>query len=197
LPFAGERRHARLQDARLAVRLKVALVADCSDLARRLCAASADLLVIDAVPRDVAEAERRMHGLRLACEASGALLILAGPPVAGVTVDGYHLGSDDDVDAVRRHVGPDALLGRTVLTEAELRHDADQDVDYLAVAPALVAAAARSASHPWFVEVVQPERVTDHLEEGARRILVEADALGADDPSGATWQLRRALGRYP
>lgn len=192
----GERRQARLADARLAVRIMLALVPDPFTLARILCASSVDLLVVDAVPRDQSLARQHLDELRMACDDSGALLILAGPPIHDAPADGYHLRSEDDVDAIRRQTGPDAIIGRTVLREAELTHEAEEDVDYLVLAPGLVPAAVAGAAHTWFVEVLRPDDVDEHLASGARRVLVDADALGRDSPSAATWALRRALGRY-
>lgn len=192
----GERRQARLQDARLAVRVFVAVVPDAVALARALCDASADLLVVDALPRDLDQVRRVLDELHEACRASGALLIVQGPPLGETSADGYHLTSEDDIDAARRQVGPDILLGRTITDVTRFHGEAELDLDYLVVTPALVAEAARRASHPWFVDAVLQRDLERHLEAGARRILVDAEVLGLTDVTDATWNLRRALGRY-
>ena len=193
----GERRQARLHDARLAVRLFLSVVPDGVSLARALCSASADLLLVDALPRDLDRVRAILDQLHEACQDSGGLLIVHGPPLGETSADGYHLASEDDIDTARRQVGPDVLLGRTIADATLLHGEAELDLDYLAVAPALVPDAVRRASHPWFVEVVLPADVDHYLDAGARRILVDAAALGlGDDVTERTWGLRRALGRY-
>ena len=55
--------------------------------------------------------------------------------------DGVHVGQDDlPVDAVRRIVGPDMIIGTSTHNPAQLRLAAQTDADYLAIGPVFATA---------------------------------------------------------
>jgi thiamine-phosphate pyrophosphorylase len=208
---AGERRHARLRDARLAAVVDATRPpADLERLLRTLSEASVDVCCL----RDDEAGEDALRGaaevFRRVCDAAGTLFVLDRLPGLALEVgaDGVQIAPIDiDPDHARRIVGPDVLIGRAVRSSGEIDQAADEDVDYLVVGrdrgwtelEALVAHAAGHASHPWFVVASEPGQAEVLVNSGARRILVEG--LGqpgaGDDPASIMWALRRTVAAHP
>ena len=153
---------------------------------------------------------RAAEPFRRACDAHGALFVLNDRPdlVAACGADGVHVGqSDASVTEARAVVGPDAIVGLSVETEAQL--DAIDDADYLGVGAVfatptktdsvaggleLVRAAAACASVPWFaIGGIDLSNVRDVVAAGAPGVAVVRAIRDADDPEAAARDLRAAL----
>lgn len=194
----GERRQARLVDARLAVTLATGDSPEHLERrVRRLCEASVDLCVLvdDRAAEDVLR--RASDGVRRACDVTGTLFFLGRLPglALQVAADGVHLG-DPDVhpDHARRVVGPDVLIGRAAESAAHVDATGDEDVDVLTVPPEVLAYAVDRASHPFFVSCEDPDRASEAISAGADRIIVHG-GLAGDDADERCWELRRELAR--
>jgi thiamine-phosphate pyrophosphorylase len=147
---------------------------------------------------------------RRRCDDAGALLILNDRPdlVAAAGADGCHVGQDDmDVAAARALAGPQALVGRSTHTPAEIA--AAGDADYIGVGPVhatptkpgrpavgleLVRNAAEHAPVPFFaIGGIDAANAGAVVAAGARRIAVVRAIAGAADPRAAAAELRAAL----
>lgn len=216
LSAAGERRQARLRDARLYVVTDARRAqGDLEEFLTCITAASVDVVQL----RDKTATEDQLRAaadvFRRVCDRTGALFVLNDFPGLAVQVgaDGVHVGQEDvHPDHARRVVGPDLLIGRSTHSEAQIDAAAEEDVDYFAVGPihatptkegrpaiglGPVRYAARHAAHPWFaIGGVDPETVGDALGAGARRIVVVRAVTEAEDAEQACWTLRRALAPF-
>lgn len=210
---AGERRQARLADARLFVVTDGRRDrGDLETLVAAVCGASADVVML----RDETATEDELRAAsdvaRRVCDRAGALFVVDALPglACQVGADGVHLGQHDvHPDHARRVCGPDLLIGRSCHEPAHLVAAGDEDVDYLDVGPVfpdgaaapgldLVRAAVRDAPAPWFASGgVDGDRMADVLGAGARRVVVGRAVTRAPDPAAVCWDLRRALGRFP
>lgn len=208
LSVAGERRQARLRDARLGVVTDGRRGrGDLERLLRTVCDASVDVVHL----RDATATEDELRAsadvVHRVCDATGALFVLDALPGLALQVgaDGVHVGrADVHADHARRTVGPDLLVGRSVHAAAEVDAAADEDVDYVSVGPVattgddLVRYAARHAAVPWFayggLDVATCGPV---LALGARRVALDVAITEAADPAGAAWTIRRLLARHP
>lgn len=212
----GERRQARLEDARLYVVTDArGEQADLEEFLVAVTGASADLVQLRDKSADDGELRRAAAVFRRVCDRTGALFVLNDRPDLALEVgaDGVHVGQGDEhPDRVRALVGPDLLIGRSTHSSAQLDATAHEDVDYVAVGPVHetptkegrpavglqpVRYAAAHATHPWFaIGGLGPDTLDEVLEAGARRVVVVRAVTTAADPAEATWTLRRALGRY-
>ena len=137
--------------------------------------------------------------LRSICDSSGALLIVNDRADLALAcgADGVHVGQEDDpVEAVRRLVGPEMLIGLSTHSPAQI--DSAGDADYLGVGPVfetatkpglepvgveLVRYASEHATKPWFaIGGIDAERAA---QIGAERIAVVRAIRDADDPRAA------------
>lgn len=149
---------------------------------------------------------------RHACDAHGALFVLNDRPDLAVAAgaDGVHVGQDDvAVAEARAVVGPDAIVGLSTHTPAQIDAAADVEVDYIGVGPVhatptkpgrpavgleLVAYAAGHASRPFFaIGGIDLTNVAQVARAGADRIAVVRALVGADDVGAAAAALRAAL----
>jgi thiamine-phosphate pyrophosphorylase len=147
---------------------------------------------------------------RRRCDEAGALLILNDRPdlVAAAGADGCHVGQDDmDVAAARALAGPDALVGRSTHSPADIA--AAGGADYIGVGPIhatptkpgrpavgleLVRHAAEHAPVPFFaIGGIDAANVGAVVAAGARRIAVVRAIADAADPCAAAAALRAAL----
>jgi thiamine-phosphate pyrophosphorylase len=212
---AGERRQARLQDARLYVVTDARRGrGDLEAFLREVTGASADIVQLRDKDADDAALREAAGVFRRVCDDTGALFVLNDRPdlAPEVGADGVHVGQDDaSPDDTRALVGPDLLIGLSTHSAAQVDAAADQDVDYIAVGPVHatptkpgrpaaglepVRHAAGHATHPWFaIGGISLDNVDEVLDAGARRIVVVRAITQAVDPAAATWTLRRALGR--
>lgn len=205
----GERRQARLADARLAAvvdtrRPREALAAHLTALGE----ASVDVLRL----RDDTATEDELRAaadvFRRVCDEVGALFLVDRLPGLAVQVgaDGVHLGAVDmHPDRARSVVGPDLLIGRAARSAAAVDASGDEDVDLLVVGEdraagdrdELVSHASRRASHPWFASLGAIGEAERLVGLGARRLVAVAGSLPDDDPGAAVWELRRTVAAEP
>jgi thiamine-phosphate pyrophosphorylase len=119
---------------------------------------------------------------------------------ACVGADGVHVGQDDlPTAAVRRIVGPDAIVGRSTHTRAQIDAALGEPISYLAVGPVfstttkdtgyesvgldLVAYAARRAARVPVVAIggITLERAASVRDAGASAIAVISDLFAGGD----------------
>ena len=148
---------------------------------------------------------------RAACEEHGALFVLNDRPdlVELCGADGVHVGrSDMAVEQARALVGPDRLIGVSASTLDELG-DVD-GADYVGVTafatptkedavaggPALLRAAAKTLTVPWFaIGGIKLANVAEVAAAGAPGVAVVRAVRDAEDPEAAARLLRAALDR--
>ena len=216
LSAAGERRQARLRDARLYVVTDARR--DRGDLEAFLEAClSASVDVVQLRDKTATEDQLRAAAdvFRRACDRSGALFILNDLPGLAVQVgaDGAHVGQEDvHPDHARKVMGPDLLVGRSTHSPSQVDADADEDIDYFAIGPVHetptkqgrpgigldpVRHAAEHAVVPWFViGGMNVDTLPAALEAGARRVVVVRAVTTAENVAEACWSLRRLLARH-
>jgi thiamine-phosphate pyrophosphorylase len=148
------------------------------------------------------------------CSAAGALFVLNDRPdlVGAARADGAHVGQDDmPVARARELAGPDALVGRSTHSPAQLDSAHADGADYLGVGPVhstptkpgrdpvgleLVRYAARTATRPWFaIGGIDATTVGSVVDAGAERIAVVRAVAEAENPGAAAASLRAALAR--
>jgi len=126
--------------------------------------------------KDVApDALRRLAGdLAPIAHAHGARLVVHGIAVAGT--DGVHLPAGRDVAAMRRTIGPDALLGASTHDADAVSAAAAAGADYVTLSPVFV-----TASKPGY----GPALGVAPLGSIARRAPIPVIALGGIDAGNA------------
>ncbi len=157
---------------------------------------------------------------REAADRHGALFLINDRPdlVAACAADGVHVGQDDaGVAEARRVAGPDAVVGLSTHSPAQLRaaHRAtgDDRPDYISVGPVwrtptkpgrpaagldYVRHAAAEAALPWFaIGGIDAANVAEVLAAGASRIVVVRAVRDADEPAAAAAGLRAAIDADP
>jgi thiamine-phosphate pyrophosphorylase len=149
---------------------------------------------------------------RDACDHHGALFVLNDRPELALQsgADGVHVGHDDlPVEAVRRLVGPDMLIGLSTHSAAQFDEGLDSTADYLSAGPIwetptkagrpatgleLIRHAAAVATKPFFaIGGVDESNISDVVAAGARRAVVVRAIRDAADPRSAAAALRAAL----
>ena len=182
--------------------LDAALTGGCDVLQLRDHEASDDELV--------AAAER----FRDACDVHGALFVVNDRPELALQAgaDGVHVGQDDlPVDAVRRLVGPDMLIGLSTHAPEQFGAGLDSDADYLSAGPIwetptkagrpaaglnYVRYAASVATKPWFaIGGIDEHNIGEVVAAGARRAVVVRAIRDADDPAAVASALKSVLDR--
>lgn len=208
LSAAGERRQARLVDARIQVVVGTRNQrGDLETFLTALCGASVDVCRL----RDDTATEDELRAaadvFRRVCDRAGALFVMDRLPglALQVSADGVQVGPGDvPSDHARRVVGPDLLVGLLVTTPAQIEQSADEDVDALVVGPPPTALtpsletvrhAARRAPRPWFVAGFRPDGLAPLLAAGARRVVID-HGLESADPARICWAVRRTLAAY-
>jgi len=152
---------------------------------------------------------------RAAADRHGALFILNDDArlAAEVGADGVHVGQDDlHPSDARALVGPEAIVGRSTHSVAEVDRALDEDCDYFAVGPVhatptkqgrpgigldpLRHAAALASERPWFVTgAMSLATAPEVLATGARRLVVVRAITEAPDPARAVTELATLLRR--
>jgi thiamine-phosphate pyrophosphorylase len=124
--------------------------------------------------------------------------------------DGVHLGDDDlSVEAARRMLGPDLLVGASASTPAAARRKVAAGADHLGAGPAFptplkadkvaagpvgIAAVATAVPVPVFaIGGITKENLDRLLAAGIRRVCLIRGLAEAADPEAATRSLRRIL----
>jgi thiamine-phosphate pyrophosphorylase len=149
---------------------------------------------------------------RDACDAHGALFVVNDRPelVLQAGADGIHVGQDDlPVDAVRRLVGPDVLIGLSTHSPEQFDAGLASEADYLSVGPVwetptkagrpaagldYVRYAASHAAKPWFaIGGIDRSNIGEVVAAGATRAVVVRAIRDADDPAGVASALKSQL----
>ena len=164
--------------------------------------------------RELYELARRVVEL---CDAAGALCLVDDRPDVALAAGagGTHLGATDlPLDAARRVVGPDHVLGGTAREPALAGRLVAAGATYLGVGPAWststkdglpsalgpagIGAVAAAVDVPVIaIGGITVERVPDLLAAGAHGVAVVSAISDAADPGSATRALLRALAAAP
>ncbi len=158
------------------------------------------------------EVELAALTFRRLCDTYSALFVVNDDPdlARACNADGVHVGQDDMTAAdVRAAVGPDAIVGLSTHSEAQIAATAEQPVDYISVGPIwetptkagrpavgldLVRHAATSAPHPFFaIGGIDPSNAAQAIDAGAQRMCVVRAIRDAEDPTIVAEELRSAL----
>jgi thiamine-phosphate pyrophosphorylase len=149
---------------------------------------------------------------RDACDGHGALFVVNDRPELALQLgaDGVHVGQDDlPVDAVRRLVGPDLVIGLSTHSPEQFDAALATDADYLSVGPIwetptkagrpaagldYVRYAAAHATKPWFaIGGIDAENLGEVVAAGARRAVVVRAIRDAADPRATASALKSQL----
>jgi len=158
------------------------------------------------------EIVRSAWTFRRLCDTHSALFVVNDDPwlAKSVGADGVHLGQDDmPVEQAREILGPDAIVGLSTHSEAELEASAERPVDYVSVGPvwetptkpgrpgtglAYIEHAAAHSPHPFFATGgIDPANAPEVVAAGARRLVAVRAIRDAADPAAAAAGLRAAL----
>jgi len=156
------------------------------------------------------------HATRALCERLGALLIVNDRPSVAIEVgaDGVHVGQEDMPPVeVRELVGPDMLIGLSTHARQEIDAVEETLVDYIGVGPLhetptkpgrpavgleLVRYASEHSPVPFFaIGGLHAGNLQEAIDAGARRAVVLRAIADAQDPLGASRQLRGLLDASP
>lgn len=156
----------------------------------------------------LAAAER----FRAACDAHDALFIVNDRPEIALHTgaDGVHVGQDDlPVDAVRKLVGPDLLIGLSTHSREQFDAGLASDADYLSAGPVwetptkagrpatgleLIRHAASVATKPFFaIGGINESNIGAVVAAGATRAVVVRAIRDAEDPRAAATALKSQL----
>ncbi|MEA2443815.1 MAG: thiamine-phosphate pyrophosphorylase, partial [Thermoleophilales bacterium] len=160
-----DERRARLEAARLYLVIEAAPARAVVPAALR---GGVDVVQLREKGASDAELVRAGRELRATCDEYGALLVVNDRADLALEcgADGVHVGQEDEpVDAVRRLVGPDVLIGVSTHSPEQIAAAERAAADYLGVGPVyatatkpgvepvgieLVRHAASHATKPWF-----------------------------------------------
>ena len=184
-----------------------------AELARRALRGGADTIQFR---HKAAGIRHQLHQAELtarACRDAGEPLIVNDriDVMLAVEADGVHLGQTDfPIDAARRLLGPEALIGATATTTKQAVRAQKEGADYIGFGPVFPT---HSKKNPASVKGLRgleetcravdipiiaiagmtPERASQALQAGAHGVAVMTAITMADDPEEATRQFRRAL----
>lgn len=146
------------------------------------------------------------------CRGLGVPFVLNDRPDLALEVgaDGVHVGQDDAPPSLcRRLLGPDAIVGYSTHSPAELDAAMAEPADYVSTGPVvatptkpgrpgtgldLLRHAAATATRPWFVTGgAAPDTVASLVDAGARRFVAVRWLTESADPEGAARALRSAI----
>jgi thiamine-phosphate pyrophosphorylase len=158
----------------------------------------------------LAAAER----FRDACDAHDALFVVNDRPEIALRAgaDGVHVGQDDlPVEAVRRLVGPDVLIGLSTHSPEQFDAGLASAADYLSAGPIwetptkagrpaagldFIRYAAAAATKPWFaIGGIDQQNIYEVVAAGARRAVVVRAIRDAEDPRAVASALKSHLDR--
>ena len=149
---------------------------------------------------------------RDACDRHGALFVVNDRPEIALEAgaDGVHVGQDDlPVDAVRRLVGPDLVIGLSTHAPEQFDAGLASGADYLSAGPIwetptkagrpaagldYVRYAAAHATKPWFaIGGIDEHNIGEAVAAGARRAVVVRAIRDAADPRAVASALKSRL----
>ena len=125
--------------------------------------------------------------------------------------DGVHVGQEDmPCELVRRFLGPEAIVGLSVETWADVERAQDQDVDYLGISPVFQTPTKTDTKTPWGLEGLARIRAFSRhplvaigglkadnaaavVRAGAEGIAVVSAICGDRDPRRAARELDAAI----
>ncbi len=158
-----------------------------------------------------ADDEERLQiakAMRSLCHQYDALFIVNDRVdiAAASDADGVHLGQHDlPMDAARKILGPNKIVGRSTTNPDELKRALDEQADYIGVGPVhetptkpgksasgneYVRYAAQHATMPWFtIGGLNAENLGPTLAAGATRVAVVRALMQADDPAAVARSL--------
>lgn len=182
-------------------------------LAKEAIAGGAETIQFRA--KDGSTRDRYVEALRTAdvCRGAGVPLLVDDWLDLALAVDasGVHLGQLDlPVEAARRVLGPDAVIGATATSVAQARTAEDAGASYLGFGPVFptaskrnpasvkglngLAAVCAAVSIPVIaIAGITPERVRPVIEAGAHGVAVMTAVSTASDPRAAAAAFRDAL----
>lgn len=185
---------------------------DPEPLLRAALAGGADIVQLREKRLGRAEIERAAATFRRVADTYSALFILNDDPDLAYTcnADGVHVGQDDvAAEEARERLGPDAIVGLSTHSEAQIEAAAGRPVDYISVGPIwetptkegrpavgldLVTYAAEHAERPFFgIGGIDPDNAERVVRAGARRLCVVRAIRDAADPEATAASLRRAF----
>jgi thiamine-phosphate pyrophosphorylase len=157
----------------------------------------------------LAAAER----FRAACDDHDALFVVNDRPELALQAgaDGIHVGQDDlPVDAVRRIVGDDLIIGLSTHSPEQFEAGLESTADYLSVGPIWETptkagrpaagldyvryAAAHRGVKPWFaIGGIDAENLSEVVAAGASRAVVVRAIRDAEDPRAVAAALKSQL----
>ena len=149
---------------------------------------------------------------RDACDEHDALFVVNDRPEIALQAgaDGVHVGQDDlPVEAVRRLVGPDVLVGLSTHAPEQFDAGLASSADYLSVGPiwetptkagrpaaglGYIRYAASVGSKPWFaIGGIDQHNIGEVVAAGATRAVVVRAIRDADDPGAVASALKSKL----
>jgi thiamine-phosphate pyrophosphorylase len=158
------------------------------------------------------EIERAALTFRRLCDTYSALFVVNDDPglARACDADGVHVGQDDAAASeARTALGPDAIVGLSTHSQAQIAASAEQPVDYISVGPIwetptkegrpavgleLIRHAAEDAPRPFFaIGGVDAGNAAEVVDAGARRLCVVRAIRDAEDPAAAAEELRNAF----
>jgi thiamine-phosphate pyrophosphorylase len=165
----------------------------------------------DASDDELLEAAERF---REVCDEHSALFVVNDRPEIALQAraDGVHVGQDDlPVDAVRRLVGPDVVIGLSTHSPEQFDAGLASDADYLSAGPIwatptkpgrpaagidFIRYAASAATKPWFaIGGIDESNIDEVVAAGATRTVVVRAIRDARDPRAAATALKSHLER--
>jgi thiamine-phosphate pyrophosphorylase len=210
---AGPLRRERLRTARLYFVCDARpRGADPEPLLRAALSGGVDIVQLREKSLPPREIEVAALTFRRLCDTYSALFIVNDDPelARACDADGVHVGQDDaSAGEARELLGPDAIIGLSTHSAAQLEAAAEAPVDYVSVGPVwetptkegrpgvgleLVSLAARSAPRPFFaIGGIDPSNAAQVVEAGAHRLGVVRAIRDAEAPTAAAESLRAAL----
>lgn len=158
------------------------------------------------------EIELAAQTFRRLCDTYSALFIVNDDPdlARACNADGVHVGQEDmAASEARAALGPEAIVGLSSHSEAQIAASAEQPVDYISAGPIwetptkegrpavgldLIRHAAAHAPHPFFaIGGIDASNAAQVIDAGARRLCVVRAIRDAVDPAAAAEELRNAF----
>ena len=189
------------------------------DLVPELAGAGVDVVQLRDKEMEAGPMLHAAQGLALMCRSVGVpFFVNDRPDVAHAAgASGVHLGQDDLPPRAARAVAPEALVGWSTHSVAQIDDVLTWETppDYVAVGPVFAtptkpgrpatgvellryAAAAIPAELPWFaIGGIDAANLPEILDAGARRIVVVRAIADAPDPAEAAARLRATLDQTP
>ncbi|MGN6662658.1 MAG: thiamine phosphate synthase [Solirubrobacterales bacterium] len=208
----GPLRRERLRTARLYFVCDARPPTDLEALLRAALTGGADVVQLREKELGKGEIERAAETFRRVADTFSALFVLNDDPELArrCDADGVHVGQDDaSAEEARELLGPDAIVGLSTHSEAQIAASAGRPVDYISVGPIwetptkegrpavgldLIAHAAEHAPHPFFaIGGIDPSNAGEVVAAGAERLCAVRAIRDSADPEAAAAALRQAF----